>query len=157
MEENMTYGTGYNKKPFYYWLLVYLVIGGLVYGVIYYVYFAGKGGYSPATSYTSPTPVISTPSSPSPEVKGQVIILSDAGYAPTSLTIAVGDTVTWTNNGTKPATVNSDPHPSHQDYPPLNLGMMKPGASVSLKFDTAGTYGYHNHLNSSQRGTIIVK
>jgi len=51
----------------------------------------------------------------------------------------------------------SDPHPVHTDYPPLNLGTFFDGASLSLKFPTAGTYVYHNHLNPSERGTIVVK
>lgn len=145
-------------------IIAYLVIGGIIYAGIYY-YYSGKDGYNSSMTPSSiATPVASattslpsTASSPMAAGLEYKVALISSGYAPASLTIAVGDTVTWTNNSDKPATVNSDPHPKHSDYSPLNLGMIKPGSSVSLKFNTAGSYSYHNHLNADQRGTIIVK
>src|SRR5260221_10403363 len=82
MQEN-SYGSasGYGKRPLWQWILLYVVIGGLIYGLVYYFVFAKKGGYttnsgdqtsmygtqqssSPATSaapttmtYGSPSPV----------------------------------------------------------------------------------------------------
>ena len=149
------------KKPVWYWVLVYLVIGGVVYAGYYY--------YKPASyTYTLPSPspiasptiapgVTSTTGTANPSVAPALVSLGDTGYSPSTLTISVGDTVTWANNGSKQGTVSSDPHPQHTDYPPLNLGMIKPGATASLTFDKPGTYTYHNHLNSGQKGTIIVK
>lgn len=45
---------GYGKKPLWQWVLIYLVIGGIIYAAIYYFYFAKKGGYNynqPTTTY----------------------------------------------------------------------------------------------------------
>ncbi|MBI2984201.1 MAG: hypothetical protein HYY50_01075 [Candidatus Kerfeldbacteria bacterium] len=36
---------GYGKRPRWQWVVIYLVIGGLVYGAIYYFAYANKGGY----------------------------------------------------------------------------------------------------------------
>lgn len=146
----------YGKKPLWQLILIYLIVGGLVYGGIYKYYYPKKDMVTQPTAMVEPS-LGTAPNPSSSMTDGLKITLSDAGYTPATLTIKVGDTVTWTNDGSKPATVSSDPHPSHSIYPPLNLGTFKPGGTHSLKFDTAGTYGYHNHLNSSQTGTIIVK
>ncbi|HZZ98811.1 MAG TPA: hypothetical protein VFG51_02655 [Candidatus Saccharimonadia bacterium] len=37
---------GYGKRPMWQWVLIYVVIGGILYAVAYYVFFA-KRGYSP--------------------------------------------------------------------------------------------------------------
>lgn len=36
---------GYGKKPMWQWVVIYLIIGAIVYGAIYYFVFAKKGGY----------------------------------------------------------------------------------------------------------------
>jgi hypothetical protein len=35
----------YGKKPLWQWILIYVVIGAIVYGAIYY-FFMNRGGYS---------------------------------------------------------------------------------------------------------------
>jgi flagellar basal body-associated protein FliL len=37
---------GYGKRPLWQWIVIYLVIGAIVYGLIYYFVFAKKGGYN---------------------------------------------------------------------------------------------------------------
>lgn len=143
------------KKPMWQLVILYLVIGSVVYAGIYYFYFAKKGGYTYQSNSSAPSAATLSLSTTSPEAK--MVTFDDNGYTPSTFNIAAGDTVTWTNKGSKSGTVNSDPHPDHTDYPPLNLGTIQVGSTVSLKFDTVGTYKYHNHLDSSQYGAIIVK
>lgn len=38
-------GGGYGKRPLWQWVVLYIVLGGIAYAVIYYLVFAGKGGY----------------------------------------------------------------------------------------------------------------
>lgn len=38
--------SGYGKRPVWQWVLLYLVVGGVIYGLIYYFVFAKKGGYN---------------------------------------------------------------------------------------------------------------
>ncbi|MCL5433006.1 MAG: cupredoxin domain-containing protein [Patescibacteria group bacterium] len=85
------------------------------------------------------------------------ITVTQSGYEPNVITVKTGTVVTWLNKSGQLVTVNSDPHPTHQNYSPLNLGEFDDGSSVQLTFDKAGTYGYHNHLNPSQTGTIVVE
>jgi hypothetical protein len=36
----------YGKRPLWQWILIYVLVGGIVYYAIYYFVLAGKGGYS---------------------------------------------------------------------------------------------------------------
>ena len=85
------------------------------------------------------------------------IKLTTNGFDPSTLTVKVNDTVNWKNESEKDATVSSDPHPTHELYPFLNLGIFKTGSSVQATFPKAGKFTYHNHLIPSQKGTIIVE
>lgn len=84
------------------------------------------------------------------------IILSD-GFSPKDITVKAGTTVVWVNKTGKPATVSSNDHPTHRLHPFLNLGEFPSNSSLQVAFDEVGTYGYHNHLNASETGTVTVE
>lgn len=126
------------KRPVWQWVIICLCLGVVVYAGIYYFFFAKK-------SYSQPT-----------QVQSKATLTSD-GFSPSNLTIRAGSSVTWTNKSGKIATVDSGPHPLHTVYSPLNLGSFADGSTLTLTFDKPGTYGYHNHLNPSEGGTIIVE
>jgi hypothetical protein len=46
----------YGKRPLWQWLVIYLVVGGVIYFLIYYLVFAPKGGYS-SSGQQSPTSI----------------------------------------------------------------------------------------------------
>jgi plastocyanin len=134
------------------------------------------GGYflisnkSQTPTTTSPTPEVSTNSqtteSPSPTATNAMkedssketnITLTQSGFAPQTVTIKAGEKVVWTNNSGDVATVNSSKHPTHQDYPPLNLGQFQDGQKLELVFDKPGTYMYHDHLHPTRFGKIVVE
>lgn len=146
------------------------VVVGIVVAVI--VVLAGfflvynKPSYSPSPQPQSSTPrpqkstspVTVQPSATNEATKEQnVITLTAGGFSPSTLTVKAGTKVSWINKSGSQATVNSIPHPVHTNYQPLNLGSFTDGSTISLTFDKAGTYGYHNHLNPGQTGTIIVQ
>ena len=84
--------------------------------------------------------------------------ISSDGFFPKSITIKVGDTVTWMNKDTADHQVSSDPHPTHTLFPILNkIGLIKAGDKKSLQFTTAGTFTYHDHLNPSLTGSVTVQ
>ena len=85
------------------------------------------------------------------------INLTSSGFSPNTITIKTGTRVIWLNKSGAAATVNSAVHPSHKVYTPLNLGEFRDGSSVQLVFDKPGTYKYHDHLNPSRTGTVIVE
>ncbi len=85
------------------------------------------------------------------------VALTATGYAPPSVTVKVGQVVTWTNTSGSSATVSSDPHPTHTDLPELDSPTLGNGDSYSFTFTKVGTWGYHNHLDPSVEGTVIVQ
>lgn len=46
MAEEKKGSYGYGKKPLWKMILLYVVIGGIIYGLVYYFVFAKKGGYN---------------------------------------------------------------------------------------------------------------
>lgn len=98
------------------------------------------------TSQTAVTPVV-----------GNVILYSESGFLPSSIKVKVGQKVAFKNNSKVAVQVNSAPHPTHTLYPELNIGSIAPGETQLTTFNKAGTYKYHNHLNASQNGTIVVE
>lgn len=149
------------------WLIGIVILVVLVGGI----YFLNKNitsttTPSQTTTESAPVPTSgSQPTSPATSTNQQnTVTLTQDGFSPTqdgfspaTLTIKTGTTVTWINKSGTVATVNSVPHPIHTTYSPLNLGSFPDGGTLSLSFDKPGTYGYHNHLNASQKGTIVVQ
>ena len=41
----MAINNGYGKRPLWQWIVLYVVIGGIVYAGIYYFFFKPSGGY----------------------------------------------------------------------------------------------------------------
>lgn len=116
--------------------------------------------YSKPTKNTSSVSVSAQPSAtPTPTVNNaqNTITLTATGFNPQTLTIKAGTTVIWINKSGTTAQVNSDPHPIHNFWPFLNLGSFDDGGTLSATFSKPGTYTYHNHLNPSEKGTVIVE
>lgn len=90
-------------------------------------------------------------------VGGNVITYSDSGFSPAQLKVKVGEAVQFKNDSTSSVQVNSAVHPTHTLYPELNIGSIAAGESKSVAFTQAGTYKYHNHLNASENGMIVVE
>ncbi|MBI3618430.1 S-layer homology domain-containing protein [Candidatus Peregrinibacteria bacterium] len=87
-----------------------------------------------------------------------VVTSTDVGFIPSSITISAGATVTFKNDGTGPMWIASNPHPVHTDYPGFDAGRsVQHGETYQFTFTKAGRWGYHNHLNPSQGGTIVVQ
>lgn len=150
-------------------IVLIIVIGAL------YFYWSGNQSQSnpyPAGSTTQvPTPQVemqtSTPVTGStPPSEGIVVAYTDSGFSPKTLTIKKGDTVTFKNNASDDVRVASNPHPVHNGYPTKggcvgstfdSCSNIPPGSSWSFTFGFVGSWGYHNHLNPSEGGTIVVQ
>lgn len=100
------------------------------------------------------------------QLEANTIYYMGTGFIPNPLKIKVGETVTFKNNASRPIWVASGVHPTHTVYPTTGgcLGStfdscadINPGESWSFKFDFVGSWKYHNHLNPSDFGTIIVE
>jgi len=110
------------------------------------------------TVTTTPTPTVSSASpTPTPTKTSATITYTNDGFSPATITVVSGTAVTIKNNSSSGLQFDSDPHPAHTDDPELNVGVVQPGKSMTFTPTTKGTWGYHNHLNSSDTGTIIVQ
>lgn len=87
-----------------------------------------------------------------------VVELSDQGFSPASVTVKKGTTVKFVNKTTGGMSVASDPHPTHIIYPELDQwkSSFKGKGEYDFTFDKVGTWGYHNHLDPSIKGTVVV-
>lgn len=109
------------------------------------------------TSSTTPTAIEGSPSPSATQAEETMVTLTSSGYSPASLTVKAGTKVIFINKSGKTSTVDSDPHPVHTSFPALNLGAFKDGEILTFTFDKIGTYGYHNHLNIIQKGSVVVQ
>jgi plastocyanin len=78
------------------------------------------------------------------------VSVGDNFYSPRSVTIDVGDTVTWSNNG-------AAQHSATADDGSFDTGVFGPGASRSHTFNSAGTFDYFCTVHGqAQSGTVTV-
>ncbi len=103
----------------------------------------GSNGYSSTTSPTNTTPIPAGPST--------VLIPSTAaGFAPGTLTVSTGTTVTWGNND---GTVHNSTADGGQWTSPTLSG----GQTFTHKFDSTGSFKYHCTIHPEMTGTIVVQ
>ena len=77
------------------------------------------------------------------------ISIANGAFNPSTLTISIGETATWTlTNGT---------HTVVSDDGSWQSGSLSTGGTFTHQFDTAGQFGYKCGIHSSMTGTIIVQ
>lgn len=97
------------------------------------------------------------PSSTPQNQSGLTLTYNGNNFSPKTLTVNSGETVTVKNDSNRTIQFDSDPHPAHTDNSELNVDTIRAGQSKSFTATRTGTYGYHDHLNPSQEGVIIVE
>ena len=111
----------------------------------------GGGGTGPGPVTGSPGPSGAT-----------ITIGANGAVSPSSVTINVGESVTFVNAHSAPHEMNSDPHPAHTDCPQMNaVSRLEPTQTkLSNAFTTARTCGFHDHINDGNpalRGSITIR
>lgn len=118
----------------------------------------GSKKNAPSPSPASNPSASQETASPSAEVIQMKVTITSSGFMPQTITVKAGESVTWVNGDNVSHQVNSAVHPTHQVYPPLNtVGELKAGESKSLMFPDVGSFKYHDHLNPSLIGTVVVE
>ena len=111
------------------------------------------------------------------------IEITSSGFSPSQLSINQGDSVTWINKDSEPHWPASGMHPTHTRYsgasydePGSFAGSLAcksegnpkdgafdpcksiaPGESWTFTFEQIGSWGFHDHLDSSYFGKITVQ
>jgi len=79
------------------------------------------------------------------------VSIVDFAFQPNAISVQIGDTVIWTNNGGAPHNVTSDGGAG-----PLNSPNLGTGDTYSFTFVSEGTYSYHCGIHASMKGTVTV-
>jgi plastocyanin len=85
-----------------------------------------------------------------PTASGSTVTIVDFAFMPQELTVAVGTTVTWTNEDWAPHTVTAGDGS-------FDSGRLDQGASFEHTFDQAGTHAYVCTFHPGMTGTITVE
>ena len=85
------------------------------------------------------------------------VMITHAGYKPTSVAVAVGDSVTFSNSDTVAHTVRFNPTTGISCSRALPL-VLQPGQSATCSFHSAGTFNFSDPTFKSKafRGTVVV-
>lgn len=77
--------------------------------------------------------------------------IKDYTYAPATITVPVGTTVTFTNRDSTPHTATSKKPGAFES------GSIDTGRSGEVKLEQAGTFAYYCAFHPFMKGTIVVE
>jgi plastocyanin len=130
-----------------------LVIAGVVVALTQ----SSNDNSNSSANKTKPAPALSNRDKPATTQVSATILYTGNGFTPSTTTVKAGSTVMIKNASSSPLQFDSDPHPQHTDDPELNVGIVDAGSSATFKVTTTGNHGFHNHLNPSDTGTLVVE
>lgn len=157
-----------------FWVFIIVIAGGVLFS--WWIVTQGNPSSTPAPTTT---PISSTPQATAPVPTGTpsngsvptaVTVAYDGNtFSPQNVRVAQGGTVTWVATGGD-MWVASDPSSLQNGYDGTTLeqhcaaGYVRTtpfdecsaGTSFSFIFNKVGTWGYHDHLNSSVEGSVTV-
>lgn len=81
--------------------------------------------------------------------------IKDFKYAPATITVAPGTTITWTNRDSAPHTATSGASPNADDV--FESGTITKSASKSVTVRKRGTFTYYCAFHPFMKATVIVR
>jgi LPXTG-motif cell wall-anchored protein len=106
---------------------------------------SGQGGDAETTG----TPESTTSGATLLATKRGGVGIADFSFSPASITVGVGETVTWSNNGPSDHTVTADDGS-------FDSGTMGDGDGFSHTFSEAGTFAYVCAIHAEMKGSVVV-
>ena len=89
-----------------------------------------------------------------PKSAHDVCINAAFQFQPTTLSVPVNTTVTWTNNSTSAHTASTDPGATSPAM--FDTGTLQIGDSKTVTLTVAGTYHYQCNIHTYMKGTVVV-
>jgi LPXTG-motif cell wall-anchored protein len=77
------------------------------------------------------------------------VVMRDISFVPKTITIDVGDTVTWRNE-------DSEPHNAIAEDDTFKTATIEQGETASATIEQAGTYPYFCSIHAGMKGTVKV-
>ena len=93
----------------------------------------------------------------SPKNTVAAVTITDRGFIPATLTVHAGTRIIWTNTGATLHQVASNPFPTDNGLPGLKSAILNNTQAYSFTAGRAGTFGYHDQLDPTMNGTIVVE
>jgi plastocyanin len=84
---------------------------------------------------------------PAAAAASPAVTIRDFSFAPATVNVKAGDTVTWKNDGKADHTATGKG---------FDTGVLSPGASGSFTFKDAGTFAYVCTIHPNMKGTVKV-
>jgi plastocyanin len=78
------------------------------------------------------------------------VAISGFAFSPATVSVTVGDTVTWTNS-------DAQGHTATADGGALDTGTIGNAQSGTITFSTAGSFPYHCSIHPDMTGTVVVE
>lgn len=82
--------------------------------------------------------------------EGVKVSIANFAFEPAEITIAPGESVTWTND-------DGAPHGLEYNDGAPGTDLLLPGASFSRRFDQPGTYDYNCSVHPYMTGHVVVR
>ena len=109
---------------------------------------ADPGDPAAGTTTTQVAGTQTTPTATAPVPKGSAAVqMRDFSFSPASVTVNVGDSVTWSNTG-------AEDHDAASSG--FSTGTVPPGGSATETFSSAGTFSYVCSFHPQMKGTVNV-
>jgi plastocyanin len=86
---------------------------------------------------------------PSVLAADHAVDIAGFAFSPTSITVSVGDTVTWSN-------ADAQSHTATADDGSFDTGTITSSTPKSVTFSAAGTFAYHCKIHPAMTATVIV-
>jgi len=92
--------------------------------------------------------LLAAPTLPAAKAGGTTVSIANRQFSPNPITVAVGDTVTWSNASDEDHNVRGGP---------FNSPALHPGNTFSFTFDKKATVNYVCDFHPTMKGTIKVQ
>lgn len=77
------------------------------------------------------------------------VTIADFSFTPGAITVHVGDTIEWLNNG-------PSPHTATANNGSFDTGVLQKGHNASVTFHLPGTFAYHCSIHPFMHWTVVV-
>ena len=155
-------------------MLKFYIAGALIIAAIGAIWFFGSYNATVEPEAVVPTTQQKEPEKseviPPESQSVRIITITNEGYSPREMTVLAGEIVVFANQSARSVWTATAIHPTHTIYPGSNIRdciarkvmfdsctQIPRGEEWSFQFNEVGEWGYHNHLNPSRTGKIIVE
>ena len=110
---------------------------------------AAPASVAPTTAASAEAPSAEPSTAGGGGATGTAVTVKDFQFDPATLTVKVGQEVTWTNGGGVAHTVTFDTGG-------VDSGNLSPGSTFKHTFAAAGTFTYHCNIHAAMQATLTV-